>query len=229
MRILIIEDHLDIAAGIADFLQALGHETERAADGNSGLSLALKQPFDAIVLDRMLPKLDGAELCRRLRDSDRKQTPVLMLTALDSVPDKVDGFEAGADDYLAKPFALAELKVRLEALHRRAQAGSGARQAQQLRVADLSYDLGTLQATRAGKSITLNPTTRKILERLMRASPQVVPRAEIERELWGRHVPEDDVLRIHIHALRAAIDKPFTEKLLYTVHGAGYRLARDAG
>ena len=225
MRVLIIEDHRDIAAGIGDFLQSLGHQTQIAGDGVSGLSLAQKDRYDVIVLDRMLPKLDGTELCRRLREHNT-HVPILMLTALDTVTDKVSGFEAGADDYLPKPFALAELRVRLEALHRRA---NGAREAQQLRVADLCYDLGTLQATRAGKPVTLNPTTRKILERLMRASPQVVPRAELEHELWGRNVPDDDVLRIHMHALRAALDKPFRDKLLHTVHGAGYRLATDGG
>ena len=223
MRLLIIEDHRDIAAGIADFLRALGHEVQLAGDGVSGLNLAMKGDCDVIVLDRMLPKLDGTELCRRLREHS-SQVPILMLTALDTVADKVSGFEAGADDYLPKPFALAELRVRIEALHRRA---NGAREAQQLRVTDLCYDLGTLQATRAGKPVTLNPTTRKILELLMRASPQVVPRTQLEHELWGRNVPEDDVLRIHIHALRAAVDKPFRSKLLHTVHGAGYRLADD--
>lgn len=222
MRILIIEDHHDIALGIGDFLHALGHQTQISGDGASGLRLALKENYDVIILDRMLPKLDGAELCQRLRHEHHRQTPVLMLTALDTVADKVSGFEAGADDYLAKPFALAELKVRIEALHRR---GQGAAAAQQLQVADLHYDLGTLQAERGGVAVPLNPTTRKILELLLRASPQVVPRADIEHALWGRHAPEDDVLRMHIHALRAALDKPFKRKLLHTVHGAGYRLA----
>lgn len=226
MRILIIEDHRDIAAGIGDFLQSLGHQAQIATDGISGLNLAQKERYDVIVLDRMLPRLDGTELCRRLRAGGSHAVPILMLTALDTVTDKVSGFEAGADDYLPKPFALAELRVRIEALHRRA---GGARDAQQLRVADLCYDLGTLQAVRGGQPVALNPTTRKLLELLMRASPQVVPRGVLEQELWGRDVPEDDVLRIHIHALRATLDKPFRSKLLHTVHGAGYRLAADGG
>ena len=224
MRILIIEDHRDIAAGIADFLHALGHQTQHAPDGATGLKLALKEDCDVIILDRMLPKLDGVEVCRRLRRENGTRTPVLMLTALDSVAEKVAGFDAGADDYLPKPFALAELKARIEALHRRAH---GAREARRFAVGDLTYDLDTLQAARAGKAVTLNPTTRKILALLMRNAPGVVTRTQLESELWGTHAPDDDVLRIHIHALRAAIDKPFKTKLLHTVHGVGYRLADE--
>lgn len=222
MRVLIIEDHKDIAEGLCDFLRALSHEVEYATDGASGCKLALAQRYDAIVLDRMLPKLDGDAVCQRLREAGRR-TPVLMLTALDSVADKVAGLEAGADDYLAKPFALAELKARLEALHRR--ASGGAEGARRLQVGELSFDLDTLQAVRAGKALTLNPTTRKLLELLMRESPRVVTREQLERAIWGRHVPAEDVLRIHMHALRASIDKPFRQALLHTVHGVGYRLA----
>lgn len=221
MRILIIEDDRDLAASLADFLLALGHQSSHAADGISGLKLARDGRPDAIILDRMLPKLDGTELCRRLRQEGLR-IPVLMLTAMDSVAEKVAGFEAGADDYLAKPFALAELKARLEALHRRA-----GRPDRVLRMGDLTYDLASLEAQRAGKTLPLNPTTRKLLELLMRESPAVVSREALERALWGQDVPEDDVLRIHIHALRSALDKPFRKKLLHTVHGAGYRLSHE--
>ncbi|HUP91305.1 MAG TPA: response regulator transcription factor [Solimonas sp.] len=221
MRVLIVEDHQDIAEGLCDFLRALDHEVVAVADGASACKLALGERFDAIVLDRMLPKLDGIAVCQRLREAGRR-TPVLMLTALDSVADKVAGLEAGADDYLAKPFALAELKARLEALHRRATGGSeGVRR---LQVADLCFDLDTLQATRAGRPVLLNPTTRKVLELLMREAPRVVTRDRLERAIWGRHVPAEDVLRIHMHALRTSIDKPFKLALLHTVHGVGYRL-----
>ncbi len=224
MQILIIEDDRDIAEGIREYLVEQGHSAELAHDGTSGLRKACTGGFDVIVLDRMLPRLEGIELCRKLRASG-STTPVLMLTALGSVDDKVDGFEAGADDYLVKPFALAELKVRLEALFRR----SGGKQANQpLQIADLSYDPQTLQAARQNTVVTLNPTTRRLLEHLMRASPRVVPRGELEHLLWGNKVPNDDILRIHMHALRSAIDKPFKVKLLHTIHGVGYRLGRDA-
>ncbi len=225
MRILLIEDHRDLAASVSDFLGALGHEVICCADGASGLKAAQRDSYEVIVLDRMLPKLDGTELCRRLRKAGQ-QTPILMLTALDGVEDKVAGFEAGADDYLAKPFAMAELRARIEAQHRRASAAT---QTRSLQVSDLHFDLDSLQATRANRAVPLNPTTRKILELLMRQTHRVVPRAEVEKLLWGHDVPEDDVLRVHMSALRTAVDKPFTRKLLHTVHGVGYRLAETAG
>jgi len=143
-----------------------------------------------------------------------------MLTALDSTQDKIAGFEAGADDYLVKPFALAELKVRLEALVRRAKPAAGA----VLRVGDLTYEPSIYKAVRAGRVLSLSPSSRKLLECLMRETHRVVKREELEALLWGGDPPEDDVLRVHMHALRNAIDKPFKQKLLHTVHGTGYRL-----
>lgn len=226
MRILVVEDHPDLAGNIGAYLAAKGHEVDYAADGAAGLRLALAQPYDAIVLDRMLPRLDGATLCRRLRQEGRSPVPVLMLTALDATADKLAGFEAGADDYLVKPFALAELLARLEALHRRARGQVG--QAV-LQVGDLRYDPQTLAAERAGRPIALSPALRKLLEHLMRETHRVVPRVELETVLWGGDVPEGDVLRAHIHNLRNAIDKPFPAKLLHTVAGVGYRLAEPAG
>ncbi len=223
MRVLVVEDHRPIAANIGDYLSGLGHRVEIAANGQKGLDLALQKDFDVLVLDRMLPKMAGDEVCRRLR-AERPRLPILMLTALDTTADKVAGFEAGADDYLVKPFALAELKVRLEALVRR----TGHPADLTLRVADLSYDPHTLEARRGGRVLALNPSTRKLLELLMRESHRVVLRAELEQLLWGADAPEDDVLRVHMHALRAAIDRPFRLKLLHTVHGAGYRLSADA-
>ncbi len=224
MRLLLIEDHADLAASFSDFFQALGHSVTHCADGPAGLKAAQKDQADVIILDRMLPKLDGAELCRRLRKSGRL-TPVLMLTALDGVEDKVAGFEAGADDYLAKPFAMAELRARVEALYRRANS---LRETRTLRVADLQFDLDSLQALRGNRAVPLNPTTRKILELLMRQTHRVVLRSEVEKLLWGAEVPEDDVLRVHMSALRTALDKPAPRKLLHTVHGVGYRLAEHA-
>ncbi|MFA5941183.1 MAG: response regulator transcription factor [Sinimarinibacterium sp.] len=226
MHILVIEDDRDIAQGIGEYLSARGHVAELAFDGGSGLRRAAHGGYDAIVLDRMLPRLDGAELCRRLR-AEAQTVPVLMLTALGSLEDKLDGFGAGADDYLVKPFALAELEARLQALQRRAPPAQAPR-SEALQVADLRYDPTTLLASRQQKTLTLTPTTRRLLEHLMRASPRVVARSELEHLLWGEQVPEDDVLRIHMHALRAAVDRPFKRKLLHTVHGVGYRLSVDA-
>jgi DNA-binding response OmpR family regulator len=222
MRVLVVEDHKPIAANISDYLSDLGHAVEIATTGAKGLEAALHRDFDVVVLDRMLPRMHGDEVCRRLR-AEKAQLPILMLTALDTTRDKVAGFEAGADDYLVKPFALAELKVRLEALTRRARPPESAT----LRVADLQYDSQTLQATRAGKAIVLNPTTRKLLECLMRNTHRVVHRAELEELIWGADAPEEDILRVHMHALRAAIDRPFRTKLLRTVHGVGYRLSSE--
>ena len=225
MRILVVEDDADIAANVADYLRALGHDTGIAGDGRSALKKASDESYDLLILDRMLPKLDGIELCRRLRRDNPRPTPVIMLTALGSTEDKVAGFEAGADDYLVKPFSLVELKLRIEAVSRRYAPAGGA---QTLSVGDLSYNPQTLQATRAGRALALNPSTRKLLELLMRETHRVVPRAELEQLLWGKQAPEEDVLRMHVSNLRTAVDKPFKVKLLQTVHGVGYRLSDEA-
>ncbi len=221
MHVLLVEDHSDLAANLGDYLGVHGYSVDFAADGPSGLRLAQTQSFDAIVLDRLLPGLDGASVCRRLRSGGGAAVPVLMLTALDTVVDRVDGLRAGADDYLVKPFAMVELLARLEALHRRATK-TGERQ---LNVADLEFDLDTLETRRAGQVLSLTPAMRKLLELLMRETHRVVAREELERRLWGDAPPEGDVLRAHMYALRVAIDKPFSRKLLHTVHGSGYRLA----
>lgn len=224
MRLLLIEDHRDIAANISEFYEARGATVHHELDGSDGLHRALTEPYDAIVLDIMLPSLDGLSLCRQLRQAGRTRVPVLMLTAKDLLEDKIEGFEAGADDYLVKPFSLAELDARLKALLRRASVPQTPRV---LTVADLSFDLDTLEATRSGEPVKLNPTTRRILMLLMQNTPRVVTRAELERELWGDQPPQGDFLRAHMHALRAAIDKNFPVKLLHTIHGTGYRLAAD--
>jgi|HigsolmetaAR202D_1030399.scaffolds.fasta_scaffold00497_26 DNA-binding response OmpR family regulator len=224
MRLLLIEDHHDIAANIAEFFEARGTQVDHEVDGETGLRRALAESYDAIVLDLMLPGLDGLTLCRQLRQAGRTRVPVLMLTAKDLIEDKIEGFEAGADDYLVKPFSLAELEVRIKALVRRASVPQARRV---LTVADLTFDLDTLEAHRGGEPVKLNPTTRRILMLLMQNSPRVVTRAELERELWGDQPPQGDFLRAHIHALRSAIDKNFNVKLLHTIHGTGYRLSAD--
>jgi DNA-binding response OmpR family regulator len=223
MRILIIEDSRDLAVNIGEFMEARGHVPDFAADGVTGLHLACVNDYEAIILDLMLPALDGLDLCKKLRRDARKDTPVLMLTARDTLQDKLDGFSAGGDDYLVKPFALQELEARLLALSRR---GASTAYNRLLKVSDLEYDLDTMLVKRGGRVLMLTPTARKILGLLMRAQHRVVSREEIEQEIWGEHPPEGDVLRAHIYAIRTAIDKPFTEKLLHTVHGSGYRLAR---
>jgi DNA-binding response OmpR family regulator len=225
MQLLLIEDHRDIAANIAEYFEARGDVVAHASDGEQGLQMALENAYDALILDLMLPGIDGLSVCRSLRQAGRTQVPILMLTAKDLLADKIEGFEAGADDYLVKPFSLAELDARLKALMRRASPSETLRV---LNVGDLRFDLNTLEAERSGVAIKLNPTTRRILTVLMQNSNRVVTRAELERELWGDRAPEGDFLRAHMHALRTAIDKNFTDKLLHTIHGTGYRLTQDA-
>jgi len=224
MRILIVEDHRDIAENIGDYLEPKGHELDFAADGVTGLHLAVTNDYDVVVLDLMLPGLDGLEVCRKLREEGKKGTPVLMLTARDHLESKVEGFNAGADDYLVKPFAMKELELRLEALSRRGPARAASRI---LRVGDLEFDPDTQTVRRAGQRLELNPSLRTLLGVLMSNSHRVVKRDELEHALWGDNRPDADVLRSHIYALRAIIDRPFEQKLLQTVHGTGYRLAAE--
>jgi DNA-binding response OmpR family regulator len=222
MRVLIIEDNGDLAANIHDFLESRGHTPDAAGDGITGLHLAVTQPYEAIILDLTLPGMDGLTLCRKLRGEAGKSTPVLMLTAKDTLNDKLTGFGAGADDYLVKPFALQELEARLLALVRR---GTGSTHAAPMRVGDLSFDPNTLEVTRAGRSISLPPTGLKLLELLLRRSPHVVSRSDLEYAVWGDSPPDSNALRAHMHTLRAAIDRPFGRRLIHTVHGIGFRLA----
>lgn len=222
MNILIVEDNPDLVANLVEFLEERGHTTDIAYNGYTALGFALENDYDAIVLDLMLPGIDGLEVCAKLRAADR-QPPILMLTARDSLEDKLDGFASGADDYLVKPFALLELEARLQALvRRRARGGQGGRR---LQVDDLILDTATWQATRAGQPLDLPPIPLKLLQRLLERSPQVVGRVELERCIWGDSPPDSDALRSHLHQLRAIIDKPFARPLLHTVRGFGYRLA----
>lgn len=221
MKILVIEDNRDIAANIADYLEPKGHIMDFAVSGPQGLQLASGERYDVIVLDIMLPGLDGMRVCERLRREARVSTPVLMLTARDQLDDKLEGFRVGADDYLVKPFSVKELEVRLEALLKRSQQTTVRRL---LQVADLEYDPDSLTARRAGQTLDLNPIQRKLLEALLRNTQRVMPREELESLIWGEELPGNDVLRTHIYHLRNVVDKPFAEKLIHTVHGAGYRL-----
>lgn len=224
MKILLIEDSRDLAANILDFLEGLGCNTDYAANGPSGLHLAVTERYDAIVLDINLPGMSGIELLRRLRQRALNATPVLILTARDTEQDRLRGFDCGADDYVTKPFSLPELHARLKAIIRRAQGQT----VSALRVGDLEYDPRSMVARRAGRRLQITPSGARILEKLMHAAPAVVPRADLENLLWGAHPPDNDAaLRGHIHALRNELDQGGAHRLLETVHGIGYRLVAD--
>ncbi|MDX2314325.1 MAG: response regulator transcription factor [Gammaproteobacteria bacterium] len=219
--VLLVEDNQDIAEMVYAFLERRGYALDYAADGVTGLHLAVTNSYDVIVLDLMLPGMDGIAVCRKLRDEAQRDTPILMLTARDTLGDKVAGLDAGADDYLVKPFEIRELEARIRALIRR-QRGQIAPEV--LQVGDLSLDTGTLTVTRAGETLNLTPICMRILTVLMRASPRVVSRLAIEREVWGDVLPDSDTLRSHLYNLRKTIDKPYPKPLLHTVQSAGYRL-----
>ena len=221
MRLLVIEDNHSLVANLFDYFEARGHTLDAAPDGVTGLHLARNEAYDAIVLDWMLPRMDGPEVLRRLREEHDSSVPVIMLTARDDLPDQSAGFRAGADDYLTKPFALPELEVRLEALMARAH---GRQRRRVLEVHDLRFDLSTLEVTRAGQPLHLYPACRKLLETLMQASPAAVTRQQLEHALWGDDPPDGDMLRSHIYDLRRSVDGPFSVKLIQTLPRVGYRL-----
>ncbi|MDN3518518.1 response regulator transcription factor [Aquisalimonas lutea] len=223
MKVLVIEDNADLAGNIVDYFEGHGHVVDVAADGLGGLHLAITEQFDAVILDLILPGMDGMRLCEHLR-SQGYDVPILMLTARGELEEKVSGLSVGADDYLVKPVALRELLARIQAQVRRARGGLPLRRWQ---VGDLCLDERTMTVHRAGCEITLTRMDYEILRILMRESPAVVTRARIESEAWGDNPPASDSLRAHIHRLRGAIDRPFRSSLLHTVHGIGYRLASD--
>jgi len=225
MRLLVIEDNRQLVANLFDYFESRGHLLDVAPDGVTGLHLAVSQPYDALILDWMLPRMEGPEVLRRLRADHGSEVPVIMLTARDELPDKIAGFRAGADDYLTKPFALPELEVRLEALMVRA---NGRNPRKVLEVADLRLDLATLEAQRDGKPLHLYPACRKLLEVLMRASPGAVTRQQLEFALWGDELPDGDLLRSHVYELRRSVDGPFQQKLIHTLPRVGYRLGVSA-
>lgn len=222
MRILIIEDNPDIVANLFGFLEPSGHILDSATNGYAGLALAAQHAYDAIVLDIMLPGMDGVEVCRRLR-AEGNFTPVLMLTARDTLEDKVKGFGSGADDYLVKPFSLVELEVRLKALVRRVRGFDDT-----LAVGELHFNTRNYSATRAGRPLSLTKTGYLILEQLMRAAPAVVTREELEHAIWGDDRPQSDALRTHMHALRQTLDKSEQFAMLQTVPGIGFKLVAPA-
>ena len=224
VRLLVVEDNRDICDNIAGYLEKHSYVLDFAYDGISAMYLALTQPFDVIVLDLMLPGMDGLSFCHKLRTEAKLETPVLMLTARDTLDDKLKGFAAGADDYLVKPFALQELHARLQALYKRSHGKTD----NLLTVADLTLNKSTLQVHRGGQRLEVNPACLKLLQRLMEQAPAVVMRDELETLLWADERPDGDALRSHMYKLRQAIDRPFACPLIHTVHRIGYRLAEDA-
>lgn len=224
VRALIVEDNRDICANIAGYLEKHSYILDFAYDGISALQLALTNPFDVIVLDLMLPGMDGLHFCQKLRTDAGLTTPVLMLTARDTLDDKLNGFAAGADDYLVKPFALQELHARLQALYKRSHGKTDI----VLTVGELTLNRSTRQVHRAGRRVELNPTGLKLLQRLMEQAPAVVTRDALETLLWADELPDGDALRSHMYKLRQAIDRPFDSPLIHTVHRIGYRIAQEA-
>ncbi|WP_366556522.1 response regulator transcription factor [Aquibaculum sediminis] len=225
MRVLVVEDDEKTADYMVKGLSEAGHVVDRAGDGHEGLFLASEGAYDAIVLDRMLPKLDGLGVLQALRAA-KAETPVLILSALAQVDDRVAGLRAGGDDYLTKPFAFSELMARLEVLVRRSNAPAVETR---LTVGDLEMDLLARRVTRAGQGIDLQPREFRLLEYLMRHAGQTVTRTMLLEAVWDYHFdPQTNVIDVHISRLRQKIDKGFERPLLHTVRGAGYALRADA-
>jgi len=221
MRMLVVEDDIEAQRYLVNGLRESGHVVDDAADGETGLTLALSRPYDVAVIDRMLPKLDGLKLVQELREHGNV-TPVLFLSALSEVDDRVKGLKAGGDDYLTKPYAFVELLARIDALMRRRQPSAVKTK---LQVGDLELDLLTRAAKRNGASIDLQPREFRLLEYLMRHAGQVVTRTMLLESVWEYHFdPQTNVIDVHISRLRAKIDKGFDPALLQTVRGAGYMI-----
>lgn len=218
LRVLLIEDQHDIAANIWDFLERRGHEVDHCADGVAGLARALRGGFDVIVLDLGLPRLDGLALCRRLREAGHG-VPVLMLTARDTLDDRLRGFAEGADDYLVKPFALPELEARIRAVQRRGRPAAG-----EVAYAALAYDPRTLTARREGRAIALTRLQGALLDMLLREAPRIVPHARLIEGAWGAEGADTAALQTQVYELRALVDRPFAQPLLQSVRGVGYRI-----
>lgn len=221
MRILIIEDDTETAAYLAGGLEDDGHVIKRAANGRDGLSLAMTEDFDVLVVDRMLPGLDGLSVVEMLR-AHRVETPVLFLTTMSGIDDRVAGLNAGGDDYLVKPFDFAELLARIKALNRRRRGTSGETH---FKVADLEIDVLKRVVKRAGREIALQPREFRLLEYLVRHVGEVVTRTMLLESVWNYHFdPRTNVVESHLSRLRTKIDRGFAHELIHTVRGTGYCL-----
>ncbi|WBQ14037.1 response regulator transcription factor [Hyphomonadaceae bacterium BL14] len=221
MRVLIVEDDREVARNIAKMLRECGHVADAAHDGEDGLALAREGAFDVLIVDRMMPRRDGLSMISALREEGDK-TPVLILSALGEVDDRVEGLKAGGDDYLVKPYAPSELIARVDALARRRNPDAVKTR---LEVGDLEMDLLARTVKRGGEAVLLQPREFRLLEFLMRNAGQVVTRTMLLEKVWDYHFdPQTNVIDVHISRLRAKIDKPFSTSMLHTVRGAGYRL-----
>lgn len=221
MKVLLIEDDWSTANYVSGGLREEGHELDHAADGPTGLELACSRPYDALVVDRMLPMLDGLSLVRALRSAGR-DVPILFLTSVGGIDDRVEGLEAGADDYLLKPFAFSELMARLNALMRRTP---GRREETILEVGELRMNLLSRTAARAGVPIELQPREFRLLEYMMRNKGRVMTRTMLLERVWDFHFdPKTNVVETHVSRLRAKVDRPFASEMIRTVRGSGYLL-----
>tara|TARA_S200002703_G_C3793016_1_gene244787 strand:+ start:134 stop:817 length:684 start_codon:yes stop_codon:yes gene_type:complete len=223
-RLLIVEDNRDILASVVDYLELKGFSVDAIENGQAARALIQANHYDLVVLDIGLPGMDGFTLCAELRQRDKSPLPVIMLTARDAVEDRVLGFEAGADDYLVKPFALPELYQRIKAVLKRTQR----RYEPMLQVGDLVLDTETRQVTRQGRPVKLDRKGYALLELLMKRCPEVVPHEDLIHTLWGDEPPDSDALKSHIYRLRQAVDGAFDRALIRTVAGTGYALVSDA-
>ncbi|GAB6042983.1 response regulator transcription factor [Endothiovibrio diazotrophicus] len=221
LTVLLVEDDLDLARTVIEYLELEAIRCDHAGNGVAGLERLRHERYDVVLLDLNLPRLDGIALCRQAR-SDGNDTPLLMLTARDRLDDKVEGFDAGADDYLVKPFELRELAARIHALARRRSG-----QARRLRYVGLEMDLDARRASRDGTPLKLSPSGWRLLEALLRAAPAALPRRALEQALWGDEPPDSNALKVHLHHLRKALDGPFGEPLLHTVPGYGFALRSE--
>ena len=225
MRILVVEDDLEAQRYLVKGLREAGHVVDEAADGETGLTLAMSRSYEVAVVDRMLPKLDGLKLVETMRE-ERNMTPVLFLSALSDVDDRIKGLRAGGDDYLTKPYSFAELLARLDALMRRRDPGAVKTK---VLVGDLELDLLSRTARRDEASIELQPREFRLLEYLMRHQGQIVTRTMLLENVWEYHFdPQTNVIDVHISRLRAKIDKGYPQPLLHTVRGAGYMIRAHA-
>lgn len=221
-NLLLIEDHHDIADMVCEFMESEGYIMDYAADGITGLHLAVSNDYDAIILDLTLPGMDGLEVLTKLRTEAKRTVPVLIMTARDTLQNKIAGLDSGADDYLVKPFDIREMAARIRSLIRRQQ---GLLSPEILKVEDLQFDTGTMSVSRGNQKLKLTPIGMQILKILMQASPRVVSRRVIERQIWGDILPDSDTLRSHMYSLRKSIDKPFRQQLLHTIQNSGYSLS----
>ena len=222
IRVLLIEDNYAIAEQLCDFLARHQFQVDYANDGKSGFILFQTNVYDVIILDLMLPDINGIELCKKMKHASDIAIPVLMLTARDSIADKGLGFDAGADDYLTKPFELEEVVMRCLALAKRHQLHKSTC----LTIGDLTIDMQQHQVQRSGRQLKLSITDFNILLALVHAYPNAVSRTELIAKIWGDDFPDSDVLRSHIYTLRNIIDKPFEQAMLKTIHGLGFKLVK---